>query len=184
MKWKPDVERDRRSEVVDFGVGNFADAGAVPPFRLRFGVEAKRAIRLMQELPSPASIVNHSDVQVAFHHLYYQAQDQAKAAFKGGYPLVAEGVQWILLVGPYWVPVTFCPFTESQLSARAHKPSDSTDWCEQIRLRCLLADPPLHLEELYLLSEDQSFRRMEEMLVSTDGPAAPFIEAFAAACAS
>ena len=50
LKWKPDVKEDRRLEIPDLGVGNFTAVGVMPPFKLRFGVEAKRAIEEMKGL--------------------------------------------------------------------------------------------------------------------------------------
>ena len=44
LKWKPADAKDRRSEVPDMGIGNFTAPGFNPPFKLRCGVEAKRAI--------------------------------------------------------------------------------------------------------------------------------------------
>jgi hypothetical protein len=64
----------------------------------------------MKGLPPPSSIIDNAEVKAAFHTLYFQAQDQAKAAIKGQYPLLGDTVQWILVVGPYWVPVVFGPF--------------------------------------------------------------------------
>ena len=121
LKWKPYIKEDRRLEIPDLGVGNFTTVGATPPFKLRFGVEAKRAIAEMEGLPPASSLIDIDEVRVAFHRLYFQAQDQAKAAIKGQYPLLGGTVQWILLIGPYWVPVMFGPFTEAELTVRAHK---------------------------------------------------------------
>jgi hypothetical protein len=100
LKWKPQDTRDRRSEVPDFGLGNFTLPNSSPNFKLRCGVEAKRAINIMTGLPPPSSIMHIHDVKYLFHILSFQAENQAKAAYKNGYPLSDNGVQWILLVGP------------------------------------------------------------------------------------
>ncbi|KAF8623891.1 hypothetical protein AX15_006146 [Amanita polypyramis BW_CC] len=100
LKWSPG-KHDQRAEI-PVGIGNLT----VPPFKLRFGVEAKRVIGGM---PPPALLINHTDVVYAFHWLSFQAKNQAKAAIKNNYPIVNNStiVQWILLIGPYWIPVTF-----------------------------------------------------------------------------
>ncbi|KAF8626895.1 hypothetical protein AX15_004643 [Amanita polypyramis BW_CC] len=53
LKWKLQDTRDRRSEVPDFNLG-FTLPNSSPNFKLRCGVEAKRAINIMTSLP-PAS---------------------------------------------------------------------------------------------------------------------------------
>lgn len=181
LKWKPDVKEDRRLEIPDLGVGNFTAVGAMPPFKLRFGVEAKRAIEEMKGLPPPSSIINNNEVRVAFHTLYFQAQDQAKAAIKGQYPLLGGTVQWILLIGPYWVPVIFGPFTEDELTVRAHKKeSPSGDWLAQVILNRDWDGSPRPLTELNLLCDDNLFARLEQIISATDALAKPLVNALVA----
>ena len=179
LKWKPEDENDRRAEVPDVGVGNFTLPGTNPPFKLRFGVEAKRAIAVMESLPPASSLRANDDVLTAFHHLSYQAKNQAKAAIKNYYPIShgTDTVQWILLIGPYWVPVTFGPFTDAQLTVRAHKTSSSADWKESAKERKRVAGPPAALQEIFLLSEDASAKRLEEIISSTDEAAETLINA-------
>jgi hypothetical protein len=172
-------ESDRRAEVPDVGVGNFTSPGTIPLFKLRFGVEAKRALDIMASLPAAASLIGNDDVITAFHRLSFQAKNQAKAAVKNHYP-ISQGtatVQWILLIGPYWAPVTFGPFTEAQLTVRAHKTSSSEDWKESARERKRAAGPPAALSELYLLCEEASSQRLEKIITSTDAAAVPLINA-------
>jgi hypothetical protein len=102
LKWKPADAKDRCSEVPDVGIGNFTGPGFNPPFKLCCRVKAKHAIPIMSDLPNPTVIRGHKDLALVFHKLYFQAKDQAKATYKNHYPLSEEGVQWILLVGPYW----------------------------------------------------------------------------------
>jgi hypothetical protein len=181
LKWKPDMKDDRRSEIPDLGVGNFTTVGETPPFKLRFGVEAKRSIEEMKELPPPSSIIDSDQVRAAFHTLYFQAQDQAKAAIKGEYPMLGDTVRWILLIGPYWVPVVFGPFTEAELSVRAHKKeSPSGDWLAQAIINMQKAGAPHSLTELNLLCEDTSFARLEQIILATDVHAQPLINALTA----
>ena len=108
LKWSPG-RHDRCAEIPDVGVGNLTVPGHNPPFKLCFGVEAKRAIVAMGGMPPPASLIDHPDVVYAFHQLSLQAKNQAKAAIKNNYPIANNStiIQWILLIGPYWIPVTF-----------------------------------------------------------------------------
>jgi hypothetical protein len=121
LAWKTYVE----GEVLNIGVANFTPPDTNPPLKLRFGVEAKRPIEVMESLPPAASLITHPSVVTAFHHLSFQARDQAKAAIKNGYPIAQNGdtVQWILLIGPYWTPVTFGPFTDAELTVGALNPT-------------------------------------------------------------
>ena len=91
LKWKLDEETDRRCEVPDLGLGNFTLPGVTPRFKLRVGVEAKRGIAVMATLPRPESIITHPAVELAFREVYFQAEDQTKAAYKNGYPLSDQG---------------------------------------------------------------------------------------------
>ena len=89
-------------EVPDFGLGNFTLLNSSSNFKLRCGVEAKRAMNIMTSLPPASSIMHIQDVEPLFHILSFQAENQARAAYKNGYPLSDNGgIQWILLVGPY-----------------------------------------------------------------------------------
>jgi hypothetical protein len=119
------------------------------------------------------------DVKSTFHTLYFQAENQAKAAYKNGYPLSDNGIQWILLVGPYWIPKMFGPFSEAESTVRAYKRSESADFEEMMILLNRMKGPPPELDELYLLSTQESFNRLEEIIASTDQLAQPFIQAIA-----
>ena len=117
LKWKPQDAQDRRAEVPVFGLGNFTLPGSLPGFKLRCGVEAKRAINIMASLPPANSIMRSYDhISVAF-----LAQNQAKAAYKNKCPLSDDGIQWILLARSYWMPKSFDPFSEAESTVRAHK---------------------------------------------------------------
>jgi len=167
LKWKPYAEQDKRAEVPDVGVGNFTLPGASPTFKLRFGVEAKRSTEAMQYLLSPSTILAQDDVITAFHRLFFQAKNQAKAAIKNTYTITNNRVDWILLVGPYRRPCTFGLFTEAELDVRAHKPSPSADWLEPLAEQKRTEQLPPTLQEFFLLSEEASFRRLEALLNST-----------------
>ena len=118
-------------------------------------------------------------MRVAFHSLYFQAQDQAKAAgIKGQYPLL--GVQysgiWILLIGPYWVPVIFGPFTEDELTVRAHKKeSPSGDWLAQVILNQERDGSSRPLTELNFFCDNNSFTQLEQIISATDALTQPLV---------
>lgn len=177
LKWKPGDESDWRCEVPDIGIGNFALPGALPSFKLRCGVEVKRPIHKMISLPTPHSLIRDRDVLAAFHSLYFQAEDQAKAAYKNDYPLRHDGIHWILLIGPYWTPQLFGPFSEAENPVRAHKASDSADYDELVKVLDAMHGEPRQLHELYLLNTNESFARLEQILASTDQLAQPYINA-------
>ena len=68
LKWKPQNTRDRRSEVPDFGLGNFTLPNSSPNFKLRCGIEAKRAIDIMTSLP-PCQLNNaHPRCQISISY--------------------------------------------------------------------------------------------------------------------
>lgn len=173
LKWKPEDDDDQRSEVPDFGIGHFTLTGA---FKLRCGVEAKRAIGLMANLPAPRELINNREVRMAFRLIRFQAEDQAKAAYKNKCPLREDGIDWILLVGPYWTPQKFGPFTEAEISVRAMKLSDSGDYGETMKVMAAM-EKPYKLRELYTLNSVESVRRLGSIFGSTDQVAQPYINA-------
>ena len=176
LQWNPTSQNDQRSEVPDFGLINFTLPGNEPIFKLHCGVEVKCAIAIMEEFPKPESILSDYDVITAFHTLDFQAKDQAKAAYKNNYPLANDGIDWILLVGPYWRPSKYGPFSTAESSARALKPSESGDFEESMKLRDDMHRPPPNLTELYLLGTPESYERLEEIIASTDLLAQPYID--------
>lgn len=181
LSWKPGHSKDRRKEVPDFGIGHFTlpghwQPGERPSFKLRCGVEAKRHIKEMEGLPTPDSLINDIGVRTAFHTLYFQVMDQAKAAYKNQYPLCEDGFYCILLVGPYWTVEKFGPFTEAELSVRALKKSDSGDQEATARLTKSM-EKLRELSQLYIFNSEESYNRLEEILISTDEAAQPYITA-------
>ena len=115
-------------------------------------------------------------VRTAFHTLYFQVMDQAKAAYKNQYPLCEDGFYCILLVGPYWTVEKFGPFTEAELSVRALKKSDSGDQEATARLTKSM-EKLRELSQLYIFNSEESYNRLEEILISTDEAAQPYITA-------
>src|SRR6266540_9685 len=140
LPWNPDHPEDRREEIPDFAVGNF-DLTNAPHFKIRAGAEVKRAIPIMLDLPEPPAIEDDESVKIAFHGLFYQAEDQAKSAMKGGSNLTVP-MPFFLFVGPYWASVRFRSFTDAQLTVRTHKPSNSGDFIEATRAQTRLMSNP------------------------------------------
>jgi hypothetical protein len=172
LRWKPKDPKDTRAEVPDIGVGNFSLQA--PCFKMRLGVEAKRLVGAMENLPEPIAIQDHEDVLSAFHTLFYQGEDQAKAAIKGGHTL-SKAIPYLLFVGPYFTPVKFGPFSPQQLGVRTHKPSDSADYKETLKAASRLASPPTP-RKLYLLGTNDSTTQLNNIISSTDALAQPLIQ--------
>ncbi|KAN0087872.1 hypothetical protein V8E55_006493 [Tylopilus felleus] len=170
----------QRSEIPVFGLGNFTPPGVLPHFKLRCGVKAKRADYAMVSLPAASSIMDSHQIASKFHSLSFQAQNQAKAAYKSGHPLSDDGIYWILLIGPYWLPKKIGPFSEAESTVRAYKRSDSADFEETLKLLERMRGPPPTLDELYLLGTEESFTRLEQIIASTDQLAQPLIQAMSA----
>jgi len=172
LPWKPGEIPDRRREVTDFGVGNLTLNGP-PYFKLRIGAEVKRALPIMTDLPAPSAIEDGIEVKSAFHDLYFQGEDQAKAAIKGGFNFPNRPqVPFFLFVGPYWTSVSYGPFSEAKLTVRTHKPSASADWKETSRAMLRLKSNPSR-RTLHLLGTTQSAIAMGQVIATTDGYAAP-----------
>ncbi|KAH9044833.1 hypothetical protein EDB84DRAFT_1587159 [Lactarius hengduanensis] len=87
-----------------------------------------------------------------------EAQTQVKAAYKNSYPLTNDRVQWILVVGPYWLPKIFGPFSKAELGE--------------------MNKPPPKLEELYLLGTLELYNCLEGIIASTDELAKPCAKPF------
>jgi len=174
LKWKPGAPKDRRKEVPDIGIGNvlLPDTITAPPtpamVKLRSGVEAKKAIAEMIDLPPPATIIHNLSIMRAFQIAYFQAEDQAKAAIKGGLALEVTTIIWVVAVGPYWTHYRFGPYTKNQLGVRAHRPSDSADWEAQVEVELAKDSPPPPLPSLFLLGTLESYQELEWLISSTD----------------
>ena len=165
LRWKPDNPNDKREEVPDFGLGNFTHQS--PYFKLRIGAEAKRSLDVMMNLPEPSAIETLTTVVSAFHSLFYQGEDQAKAAIKGRQTFV-DHIPYFLFVGPYWVSIQYGPFTASELGVRTHKVSNSADFAESTKAIARLEGPPIQ-HHLYLLGTNESTAELERVISSTDG---------------
>ena len=174
LKWKSDAAKDHRKEVPDIGIGNvrLTDTMSVPPtpamVKLRSGFEAKKAVIEMVDLPPPATIIYKITIMRAFQIAYFQAEDQAKAAIKGGLALEVTSIIWVVAVGPYWTHYRFGPYTENQLGVLAHRPSDSADWEAQVEVELAKDSPPPPLPSLFLLGTLESYQELERLISTTD----------------
>jgi hypothetical protein len=164
LRWKPEDLQDTCAEVPDIGVGNFTLQALC--FKMRLGVEAKRLVGVRHSLPPPRTIQDDEDVLNAFHSLFYQGEDQAKAAIKGGHTL-STVIPYLLFVGPYFTSVNFGPFSSEQLGVRTHKPSDSADYRETVKAASKLASPPTR-RTLYLLGMRELATELERIISMTD----------------
>jgi hypothetical protein len=168
FRWNPDRVRDYRMEIPDIGLVNFR---CNRPFIYRLGIESKRMISMMADLPPTSIVEDNDDVRLALHTAYYQAEDQAKAAIRGDHAPRQRPIDYFLLIGPYWTHVTVGPFSEAQLTVRTHKPSDSGDFWETVMAAQRLKAEPQR-RELFLLGTVESAIKMEEVIASTDTYAA------------
>ena len=172
LKWKPEDPPDKRQEVTDFGVVNFTPNA----YKLRCGIEVKRAIDIMANLPDARYIKNREDVKDVFHAAKIQAMDQAKAAFKNNYCFDSnKPIHWMLVVGPYWAPTQFGPFSEPELTVRSHKNSSSEDFEARMDLYVENCEPAPELKLLYRFDCRDSFDHIEQILEDTDSSACPLI---------
>ena len=136
---------------------------------MRLEVESKRLVGAMQNLPEPMDIQDYEDVLNAFHTLFYQGEDQAKAAIKGGHT-TSEAIPYLLFVGPYFTPVKFRPFNPQQLGVRTRKSSSSADYKETLKAKSKLTSPLTRRKfKLYLLGTN-------DIISSTDTLAWPLIQ--------
>ncbi|KAF8274259.1 hypothetical protein EI94DRAFT_1892930 [Lactarius quietus] len=87
LKWKPSETQDMCAEVPVTAVGNFTIPGAIPPFKIRFGVEIKRATVSMCSMPPASSLLRDIPTIQAFNLLYFEAKNNAKAAIKGDWEI-------------------------------------------------------------------------------------------------
>lgn len=175
LPWKPDNPQDSRAEVPDFGLGHFQFGS--PYFKLRIGIEAKQQLRdIMAGLPHPSCIERDPSVKSAFHALYFQGEDQAKAAIKGLNTFSSSvdpekgTLLYLLFVGPYWTSVRYGPFLKNALGVQTHKLSGSENFIDKWTAnRRLAAAPVRHV--LYVLGTAESHQQLESIIGSTDGVA-------------
>jgi len=124
LRWKPEDPDDRRSLIPDLGIGRLLPDGN---FHLQGGVEQKRMVPEMSELPAPDANFE-MDVRLSFHAACQQAFDQVKAAIKNGHFPNDKRIQWVVAVGPYFIIKECGPFNEEDLGTRGHRPNPSGDF--------------------------------------------------------
>ena len=127
----------------------------------------KRCLGLMEGLPQCCDLEDILDVRRAFHTVYFQGGDQAKAAVKGKLVPALEGVPWLLFIRPYWTSVTYGPFSPAQLTTHTHKPSPSGDFVATLETRRKLDQVPAK-RPLYLLGTAISAFQLESIIAMTD----------------
>jgi hypothetical protein len=66
LEWNPTDPQDRRAEVPDLGLGTLLPPDTTPFFKLRCGVEVKRASQSMLPLPPPGELIDDKDIKTAF----------------------------------------------------------------------------------------------------------------------
>ncbi|KIJ46957.1 hypothetical protein M422DRAFT_164764, partial [Sphaerobolus stellatus SS14] len=100
LPWNPTDSNDARGYLPDFGLGRYYDS--VQHVRLQSGVKVKRAVTETVHLPSANDAVEIDALQRVIHTTVNQAQDQAKAAVKGGLLPGDKKLEWVIFVGPYF----------------------------------------------------------------------------------
>ena len=95
----------------------------------------------MASLPEPETIQTNLEVMTVFHTLFYQREDQAKAAIKGN--------------------MTFS-------MTMPYLPSDSADFVETTKAAHHLAMAPVQ-RHLFLLGTPESAEELEQVIASMDG---------------
>jgi hypothetical protein len=157
IPWNPSKIKDKRSNLPDFGIGNFYDD---PPYiRLQGGIEVKGPTELITRLPSPDVVSKDKEVMSILHAATFQAEDQAKAAIKNE-KMPNKPLLWLMFIGPYFTIIQLGGFSEGELSTRSHKPNDSGDFVESIKILIRKdSDPVVH--DLYLLGTPEAAAKLE-----------------------
>jgi hypothetical protein len=164
LSWKPGTSSDKRGALPDFGIGRYYDTS--PFVRLQGGVEVKAAIPFMVGLPPPAIVSRQPDVQITLHGCFFQIEEQAKTAVKGGLLPAGRRLSWLMFIGPYFTMVDLPPFTTAQLETRSHKTNDSGDFMESVMIEMRKRQAPT-VYPLYLLGTTDAKREIERFLTST-----------------
>ncbi|PFH51101.1 hypothetical protein AMATHDRAFT_75181 [Amanita thiersii Skay4041] len=150
LKWNPNYPHNTHRTHPDFGIG---------------GAEIKAAVEVMAGLPEAAIIEedDHDVVQNIFHSCSFQAEDQAKAAVKGGLLPGGQELSWLMFVGPYFTRIRFHPFSISQLQTRSLRRINSGDFWESmvIESRSEVRYP------IFLLGTEEGANEIEAFLIET-----------------
>ncbi|KAE9385724.1 hypothetical protein BT96DRAFT_1006775 [Gymnopus androsaceus JB14] len=124
IPWNPRKKSDKRHNIPDIGLGKLPRDGGI---RLQGGAEAKVAVECMKSLPSPDTICQDSDFRNALSLASIQGGDQIKSAIKSGFLPDDLSIEWIVMIGPYFVLRYYGPFNEDELLTRGYRPNDSGD---------------------------------------------------------
>ncbi|KIJ46953.1 hypothetical protein M422DRAFT_226590 [Sphaerobolus stellatus SS14] len=160
LPWNPNDPNDARGCLPDLGLGRYYDS--VPHVRLQGGVKVKRAVAEITHLPSANDAAEIEALQTVIHTTVTQAEDQAKAAVKGGLLPGDKTLQWLIFVGPYFTCIRFGPFAGAQLQTRGHKPNDSGDWLAAIEIQ--RSKEKRQKYPIYLLGTSEAAAELERFL--------------------
>jgi len=131
LSWNSSNSGDLRGSIPDFVIGRYSDS--YPHVRLQGGVEVKKAMAETGDLPSAIEAAKLDELHRLIRGTVFQAEDQAKAAVKGGRLPRDKELLWLIFVGPYFTTIKCGPFTEAELRTRGHKPNDSGDWLAALK---------------------------------------------------
>ncbi|ETW74866.1 hypothetical protein HETIRDRAFT_241971, partial [Heterobasidion irregulare TC 32-1] len=174
LRWNHTSTCNRREEIPDFVLFNMSLIS--PHIRLRAGIETKRLLPTMKNLPTSLSLEENVGVMGLLHLMYYQGEDQAKAAVRSEYVSDNVPIPWLLFIGPYWTPVLYGPFTPQELSVRVHKHHPSADFQDSVNAMNKLLGKP-QVRPLFLLGTIAARNRLEQFIQETDVLAQPLVEA-------
>ena len=163
IPWNPDDALDARGSLPDFGLGCYSPI--FPHVRLQGGAEVKRAIPIMRQLPPTHIVSQDPDVRNSLHVCRFQAEDQAKAAVKGGL-IPNKPLLWLLFVGPYFTVIELGPFMIAQLTTRGHKPNQSGDFVESMLISMKKDSEPI-ARDVYLLGTPDAATKLEYFITTT-----------------
>jgi len=93
------------------GIGRLTRTG----LQMLGGYQVKAAMELMRGLPLPTAVKQDKKFQDIVNRMIKRAEDKAKAAFKNKTFPQDVTVNWIILIGPYFLIVPFGPFTDAEL---------------------------------------------------------------------
>lgn len=110
IPWNNDV----RHCIPDIGCGRLPRGGGV---KLQGGVEAKVATTIMLTFPDLALLLVDEGFRTSLNIASLQASDQVKSAIKSGF-LPNTNIEWIAMVGPYFIVYKCGPFSPAELATR------------------------------------------------------------------
>ena len=125
LLWDPIDPKDRCANLPDIGIGRLQQGGIT---HLQGGAEQKVAIiPPMATLPLSSDIINNTELRRKIALASLQTADQVKAAVKNRAVPENQSIEWIVVIGPYFIVKSFGPFSEAELDTRGHRPNPSGD---------------------------------------------------------